>query len=380
MFRIGFRSRLVCLLGIGMAACATAAEPAGTKGSDDSENSGLELDANAAAEVDVHADTSTNGRPVGDPLPGGDSGLGMGQPGSDDGLSGCDGASNHLPGITIRAGSGEISLALPNIGVVTVKANGCSCRETANGLYITGNVAIDLGSGTDIVLLDADLDVTGGVNGGLPDISGTAKLAGHELAVALPGASIEGNAPVSVSLDTDVEVPGSTSGVALDVALKVPSVTLPSGDLPALSEGAAIIDADVVLATDGSHELVAVWGTVDADVDLLASAAPVALTGALDAHALIANGELLSVKLDGKATAATALNPALSAGADADIKARIAKDEFYIRICASAVADVDVLGIRAHADADATICLALTPVGPHQLFLCSRQRPTRRRS
>jgi hypothetical protein len=71
-----------------------------------------------------------------------------------------------------------------------------------------------------------------------------------------------------------------------------------------------------------------------------------------------------ALTLDGRAAAAAALNPALIADADADIKARITEVEFYIRICASAVADVDLLGITVHADADATVCLALTPVGP----------------
>ena len=397
MFRIGSCSRLVCLLGIGMVACATAAEAPGPKGSGGSVHPGLELDVDAATDVDGDTDEGVEH----DPVPDGDRGPGMSQPGSDEGMSGCDCGSSQLPGITIRADGSEISLKLPNIGVVIVKANGGSCQDTGNGLHITGNVAIDLGSGTDVLLLNADLDVTGSVDGGFPDISGTANLSGDALATVLQGVSIEGALPVTVSLDTDVEVPGSATGVALDLALKLPCLTLPSGDLPALNDGVAIIDADVVLATDGRHDLVAVWGTVDAAANILASMAPIALSGDLKVRAMIANDELLNLTLngdiglvgnslncglrpvasieipdatlvldddgltlDGRTTAAAALNPALSAEADADIKARVTKEEFYIRICASALADVDLLGITVHADADATVCLALTPLGP----------------
>ena len=398
MIRMSLRASLVCLLGAHMAACSAAGDAPSLGNGAAAEKPGIELDvdtdvdAPGDTDIDAPGDTdidagSANGDDADDAADPGSS-----EPTDTEESDGCGCACKGgvLPGISIGK-DGTISIELPHIGVVVVQANGATCQMAAGGIHVTGDVTLDLGSGTDIPLLDADLDITPGAGGGLPDITGTALIGGAALG-PIAGSLLDATIPVTLELDTDTEVPGSVTGVSLDLALELPNVGLPVADLPALADGLALVDADVVLATDGCNRLIKIWGTVQADADLVLGAMPIAADADLEAAVTIANDSLVSVMLEGNMTllgeqlwcgasplvavavpqakltidergamligeAHAAIHPSIRASANALVNAKLSEDEWSIKVCADAALDLHVLG------AEASACVNLTTTG-----------------
>jgi hypothetical protein len=393
MIRMSLRASLVCLLGAHMAACSAAGDAPSLGNGTAAEKPGIELDVG----TDTDAETEGAGSwGMDSGSPNGDDADDAADPGSrepaDDERDGCGCACKGgvLPGISIGK-DGTISIELPHIGVVVVQTNGATCQMAAGGLNVTGDVTLDLGSGTDIPLLDADLDITPGAGGGLPNISGTASIGGASLG-PIAGSLLDATIPVTLELDTDTEVPGSVTGVSLDLALELPNISLPTGGLPALADALALLDADVVMATDGCNRLIKVWGTVEADASLVLAAMPIAAGADLEAAVTIANDSLVSVMLEGDMTllgeqlwcgnsplvavtvpeaklmidergamligeAHAAIHPSISVSANALVNAKLSEDEWSIKVCADAALDLHLLG------AEASACVNLTTNG-----------------
>lgn len=393
MFRYAFGSPCVCLLGLGMVACATASGAPELTGSAGNAKPGLMLDLDSNAQIGADTSVGSSGAqgapPAGDDSSEGDE--------TTEEVGACDCGASPLPGVTIGE-DGKISIAIPGVGTVGIKLTGGSCHQAGDHLNLVGDVSIDVPGGGDIPLLDADIDVTS--DGGLPGLAGSAKLDGGWISAVVPGGHADGDVTATVSLARSAEIPGAVGGTVLGLAFQMGSVGLPPRDIPALRDLVSIRGCDVLVALDGAHKLVAVQGTIDDASRWLDSRAPIVMDGVLDAGAMLVDGTLRTLtlsgdmslvgrslicglkpiasvdlsdatlvidghglELSGQTAAGAALNPTLRAGAQANVKARIGTDDFYVRVCASASAAVGVLDINVQANADAAVCLALTPNG-----------------
>lgn len=395
MNALGYRLPLICLVGMGLVGCSAAGDAAQQRGSED-DQPGIELSMGASdsepGETDAHStggstwdtDTPVDNTPM--------AGKGSGAAGSG-GHDNCD-CGIDLPGITIDHDDDGITVVIdmPNDGTIVIETKDGTCKTTAGGLDITGDVTIDLGSGTDVPLLDANLHV--GVGGSVPTIDGTAEVDGSLLDGVTGGAA--GDVSVSVSLDPNVgqAMPESEAQALLDLELELPSVSIGCGCFPAMNGDLALVDANIEVKVDGCHKIVKVTADVAASAGMpWATMVPLhAAAGALDAIATLNDGSLVSLELDGdmaisdgamrcgltplsgialpnaklmlddqgatlSATTTAALHPGFSLSGKADLSARFAQHDWSINLCGAAMVDLTLVSAKV------ATCLDLSATG-----------------
>lgn len=394
MNALGYRLPLICLVGMGLVGCAAAEDAAQQRGTDD-DQPGIELSAGASegdsSETDSHSvggSTWQGDKPLHETPT---AGTGSNTAGSG-GQANCD-CGVDLPGITIDHDDDGITIVvdLPNDGAIVIETKNGNCKTGEGGLDITGDVTIDLGSGTEVPLLDAKLHV--GVGGGMPTLDGTADVDGSLLEGVTSGAV--GDVHVAVSLDPNVgqTMPQSDARALLDLELKLPSVSLGCSGFPAMNGDLSLVDASIVVTVDGCHEVVEVTADVAADTGAIwSSMVPLHAAGGLDVVATLNDGALVTLELDGdlainsgalwcglspltaialpdakltldeqgamlSGTTAVALHPGFSLSGQADLNARFAQDDWSINLCGAAMADLTLISAKV------TTCLDLSASG-----------------
>lgn len=392
MNALGYRLPLICLVAMGLVGCSAAGENAAQPSGND-DQAGAEVSAGAAESESSVTDSHSVGgggsrtdKPLDEtPSAGKGSGAAGGQGNCDCGID--------LPGITIDHDDGGITIVvdLPNDGAIVIATKDGACKTGEGGLDITGDVTVDLGSGTEVPLLDAELHV--GIGGDVPTIDGTADVDGS-LLDGVTGGPV-GDVRVSVSLDPNVgrTMPESDAQALLDLELQLPSASIGCGCFPALDGDLPLVDVAVEAKLDGCSTIVKVMADVGAGADAIwTSMIPLHAVGALGATATINDGSLVGVTLDGdmvindhalwcglspltaialpnakltldeqgamlSATTSATLHPGFSLSGQADLNARFAQHDWSINLCGAAMIDLTVVSALA------TTCLDLSASG-----------------
>jgi hypothetical protein len=396
MNALGYRLPLICLVGMGLVGCSAAGDDAAQQRGSEDDQAGIEATMGASdsepGETDAHSTGGSNwytDQPIDDtPTAGKGSGAAGGG-----GKDNCD-CGLDLPGITIDHDDDGITIIvdLPNDGAIVIETKEGTCKTSEGGLDITGDVTIDLGSGTDVPLLDAELHV--GVGVGMPTIEGTADVDGSLLDGVTGGST--GDASVSVSLDPNVgqTMPESDAQALLDLELQLPSASIGCGSFPAMNGDLALVDANIEVKVDGCHKIVKVTADVAAGVGVpWASMVPLhAAAGALEAIATLNDGALVSLELDGdmaisdgamrcgltpltgialpnaklvldeqgamlSAITTAALHPGFSLSGQAELNARFAQHDWSINLCGAAMVDLTLVSAKV------ATCLDLSAAG-----------------
>jgi hypothetical protein len=391
MNALGYRLPVMYLVGMGLVGCSAAGENAGQPNAGE-DQPGLELSVGAATSRPGGADSHSAGggtwqtdRPLSD-------GQTAGKDNGSGGQGHCD-CGIDLPGITIDHGDHGITIVvdLPNDGAIVIETKDGDCKTGAGGLDITGDVTVDLGSGTEVPLLDANLHV--GVGGGMPTIEGTADVDGGLLDGITGGAA--GDVHVAVSLDPNVgqTMPESDAQALLDLELSLPNISIGCGCIPAMNGDLPLVDANIVVSVDGCNKVVKVTADVAADAGKVWTAmVPLHSIGGLDAVATINDGALVSVELDGNmamndgalwcglaplaaitlpnakltldeqgamliATTQAALHPGFSLTGEANLSAHFEEHDWSINLCGAAMTDLTLLSAKV------ATCLDLSASG-----------------
>jgi len=392
MNALGYRLPLIGLVGMGLVGCSAAGGNAGQRGSSDGDQPGLELAVGAAANEPADADARSAGgstwhseKPLSD-------GQGDGNDSGRGGQGHCD-CGVHLPGITVDESSDGITIIveLPNDGSIAIETKNGHCRTGEGGLDVAGDLTVDLGSGTDVLLLDANLHV--GVGGELPTIEGTADVDAG-LLDGITGSAV-GDAQVTVSLDPNVGqiMPESHAQALIRLQLALPRLGVGCGCFPAMNGDLPLADADVVVSVDGCHQVLTVTADVADDAGKIwTPVVPLHATGQLTAMATINDGALVSLALDGgvsidsgalwcgltplaaialpsaklvldeqgatlTATTRDALHPGFGLTGEAKLSARFGEHEWSINLCGASMADL------ALGSAKVATCLDLSAAG-----------------
>jgi hypothetical protein len=388
MNAIVFRLPLVWLVGMGLVACGAAGETPSTRGASGS----------TAGTTNGEGDGPLLlGGPLANPEPSEGANAGDDPPDDDadeldDDRPGCD-CETPTEGVDVSVGGDGITVVvdLPGVGAIKIDSQSGSCATTGTGVDIEGDVTIDVGTGLPIPLVDADLHIEMG--SGLPTLSGTANVDGSLLDGIGCGCS-EDLLPVEVSLDTELmaELPGAAGGLAVALNLPMNSADVDAGALP-LGIGTIVLgDVDVTIASDGQRRVISIAGQVAGDADVWAASVPLQATASLDAVAMIADDELLSVQVQGgihlqggelwcgvtplrslampdalvtldrgglwlHATAQASAHPGFSVTGNALVDARFTPHSWSVTVCADVMSDIISATVKIGQ------CVEMTPDG-----------------
>lgn len=373
-----FRLPLLCLVQMSLGACGAAGETPGmgetngpsTTGTVDGATDGPLLLGNPPATA-TPDDSETDGGDAGEV---GDGNGGEPTPGVDVAVD------EH--GITVL-------VALPDGGAIKIATQTGSCSTTGTGVDIEGDVTIDLGTGLPLPLADANLHVE--VGGGMPTLSGAANVSGS-LLDGIGCGCVQDSLPVAVSLDTGVELNGSSDALAIALNLAMNDLVIDTSTLP-LGSGATVLgDTDVTIKSDGEHRWLSVVGAVTIGTKIWTSTVPLAVSSPLTMKATVADGALLAVQLRGSvtleggklwcgitplrqltlpdalitldhaglslhATAQASAHPGFSVAADALVDGRFTSEAWSLTVCADVMTDIISASVRLGQ------CVGMTPGG-----------------
>jgi hypothetical protein len=242
-----------------------------------------------------------------------------------------------------------------------------------------------------VPLADSNLHIEMG--DGMPTLSGTANVSGS-LLDGIGCGCIHDLLPVAVSLDADsaAELPGSAGALTIALNLAANDVSLDTGTLPLGLAAMALGDADVTIRSDGEHRWLSVAGKVASGAKIWASTVPLAAASGLTVNAMVADGVLLSLQLQGSinleggklwcgitplralampeavvtldqaglwlhATAQASAHPGFSIAADALVDGRFTSEAWALTVCADVMTDILSASVKVGQ------CVEMTPGG-----------------
>lgn len=381
----GFRMPLVWLVAAGLVACGAAGETPGMRGTNGTSTAGTTSGANDDPLLLGNPLSNADQSDTGDISDEADNG-------ADDAGDLGDGAE-PMPGVdvTVDEQGITVSIDVPGGSVIKLTTKNGTCATAGNSVYIDGDVTMDLGAGVPLPLADADLQIE--VGSGMPTLSGTANVTGSLLDGIGCGCAHD-LLPVAVSLDADAmaDLPGAAGDLAIAMNLAMNDVAIDALTLPSGMEAVMLDAADVTIRSDGTHRWVSVAGQVAADADVWASSVPLQGAGMLAARAMVADGSLIELQLQGSvtlqggklwcgltplreltmpealitldqeglwlhATAQASAHPGFSVTGNALVDGRFTSEAWSLMVCADVMTDVISASVKVGQ------CITMTPGG-----------------